>query len=1054
MAVTYIHLCLQHFPADAFLFRKILAITFTNKAVDEMKTRILHFLRCLALPEAALDKQDADSRRKVLPEMLDIADEAEISRRADMLRKNILSDYSRFAVLTIDKFYQQVMNAFAFELRVPANHRIEVDERLFLRQMVDVLMGKLGYDETLTHFVLEYLSHRLDEQKKWDPAKALAEVAGQLYADASFAYIDKLRGISLHGFEELVRYFKEEVKAADRSVQTLAEQALAQLPAGVDPLNDFYQGSKGFGAWLKQVAAQGMLKAVAPNTYVCKTVEEDVWVAKKASAAVGNALLPLVSVLRETYASIREEAERRKSSYFLYANILNNIYPFALLNEFRQVAEDIKASTQQMLIGETNRYIAKVVSSEEVPFIYERLGERYAYFFIDEFQDTSRLQWSNLLPLVEEGLTKEISRTDGTGRAYLFGDAKQAIYRFRDGDVRQFVHLSRLDRDAAQDDRERLLQRAFEPKPEPQLDRNFRSRTEIIDFNNAFFAPQEGEELPHTAEAYEDWMQRKPDTAESGGGVEVRLQHADAELPYDEFVLREVVRTVRQLRQEGYAFRDAAVLTRGNDLASRIALALTREEIPVISSESLLLSASPEVCFVIACMHYVQNPEHAVARAQMLAYLCKRVPGAALETALPQATTPPGFERQLREWGFPVDVLSLRRLNLYALFQEVVRHFRLADTAKGANPYLMALGEVVWAYHEDAFKNDEDFLAYWEERQDKLSLSNPEGVDAVRVMTIHKAKGLAFPVVIYPMKKKRTELAKRWVRLEPPVAVPSDGETALEVALVDVDGSLAHTAYAGLREEETALAALDNRNIDYVAFTRPTDRLYLLARREKRSPSRLELFFKESEPLPQEAEDAFQIYHYPENTVFAAPEARSREVAAGDAALPEFTCVSGGLPPLAVSGDTGAASGESLRGTLVHSYLAKLYHPSDLRRTAELVSQNPDLSESDKTFLLRLMEHLGAEEAARLFGDDGTLVRTEVEVSASDGSLYRMDRLLIKGKQAVLFDYKTGSPHPSHHQQLKAYAEVLREMGYILVSACLVYVNADADVRFEEVAVL
>lgn len=1050
LAVSYLRICLQYYPQDAFIFRKILCITFTNKAVNEMKGRILYFLQCLATEPEQLDAKQQKQREALLPHLTDIASVAELRERADAVWKHILADYSRFSVLTIDKFYQRLMNTFAFELELPANHRLELDEQLFTRQMVDMLLAKLGYDESLTGFVLQYLHHRLDGQQKWDPAGALSEVAKELYKDETFPYEPMLELLRLDDFNEIIRKMKAEQQQLKSELQQLAKNALESLPSHVDVCRDFAYTTSGFGAWLKHVAEGNLEKAFAPGQRVRDAVEKGQWVPAKVSETVRASIEGAAPQLEIAYEEICSLAAARKATYCLYANILKNIYPFALLSEFQKVAAEIKDTTQQMLIGETNRCIARVVTSEDVPFIYEQLGERYAYFFIDEFQDTSRLQWQNLLPLVNEALSKSILSTGKSGKAALFGDAKQAIYRFRDGDVRQFVHLSRLDKEGAMSRLEESLKSAFALRA---LNRNFRSREEIVHFNNAYFQTQgRGETRPDIlTSAYEDLEQQMPDVCspKKGGGVELYLFEHTKEFPYEDFVLYQTEQIVRQVHAEGYAFRDIAVLTRSNALASSVAVMLSQQGIPVVSSESLLLNASPEVRFVMACLRCVSQPEHAIARAEVLLYLLEQQPEPfSSEAVLSSAKMFGDFSRQLEAWGYVPDWNELQLLNLYERFCALCSIFRLWKAEEPSNAYLMALGEEVWAYHEDASRTDEDFPDYWEENKHKLSLSNPEGLDAVQIMTVHKAKGLAFPIVIYPMKKGRNRSVRRWVPLSQPVTA---GKATLGMAYLEVGKNLENTDFEYLYTEEKALQELDDLNTDYVACTRPEDRLYLLAKQGKDNPL-TEFLHGKCGIAPQHKQDVYETlcYHYPKDGTFISPEKKQLQDTEIDICL---KIGSGGkLPPLAFPVSIEESVEEAVRGTLIHEYLSRLYRLSDVEMLRKMLHRDAFLRPEDTAFMEKLLDHLLSQpEAACLFGDAETLVRNEVTVSASDGNLFRFDRLLLKGKSARLFDYKTGRPHASHRAQVEAYVRLLREMGYTETAAFLVYITGDAAVEFVEV---
>lgn len=1040
MAVAYIRICLQYFGQDSFIFRKILAITFTNKAVGEMKSRILFFLRCLSLPEGRLDKNGRKQRADMLPLLADICSEEELSRRADIILKNILADYSRFSVITIDKFYQQVVHAFAFELNLPANYRLELDEQLVTKQMVDVLLAKLGYDDTLTAFVLEYLDHRLEEGQRWKPDRDLAVIARELFQEDAMEYAPMLSGRPLEAYQRIIRKLKAEVRRMEQEVALPAREALAALPPLVDPYRDFRQGKNGFGAWLQNVAKGDMQKASAPNSYVQQAAEGDNWVTRTQDARISDAILSVAPQLKEAYARITEYVRENLSAYIWYGYLLKYIYPFALLGEFRRVAEEIAESTGQLLIGESARCISRVISSEEVPFIYERLGERFAYFFIDEFQDTSRLQWRNLLPLVAEGLSKEVAGGE-SGRLVLFGDAKQAIYRFRSGDVRQFVHLSQLDREAAADGEE-ILKHGFKAVP---MEENFRSKQEIIRFNNGFFqwVRQRNAENAPVYSVYEGLEQHVPGEGGERGGGGAELLAVDTKLyKYNEFSPELTADIVMECLKEGFAFSNIAVLARSNDLASRVAVVLTSRGVPVVSSESLLLSASPEVRFMTACLQFVRNPGHEVAKAHIAAYLSqKREPAALLAEALPLTKNIGEFNRLMERWGYNLDLNLLRRLNLYERFRYLADLFGLDRT----DPYLMAFGEVVWGYHEQPEQGDENFLEYWEERQSHFSLSNPDGVNAVQVLTIHKAKGLAFPVVIYPMKASRKSLERelRWMRLEPPFR--ADGDAVLDVAMVRLGKDLLKTDYAPCYAEECEMSRLDRLNIDYVAFTRAEQRLYLIVPAEQddaEDSEGPEAYFRHLD-IPSVADachSGVKRYHYPSGSCFGAADSGGGggcvepAVAFPDSAVSE-------LPPLAFDNSEVASGGEAEWGTIVHQYLSQMYRREDVDVLCKTVNKSEALKPGERDFLLRLLANIREQpEADCLFGDEGTFVRNEVEILLPGKIMFRLDRLLIKGKNVRLIDYKTGQWDESHENQLKGYIDGLRQIGYNVTDARLVYI--------------
>ena len=595
------------------------------------------------------------------------------------------------------------------------------------------------------------------------------------------------------------------------------------------------------------------------------------------------------------------------------------------------------------------------------------------------------------------------------------------------------MHLSQLDREAAVCGGEQLLKNGFQIV---HLDRNFRSKKEIVRFNNGFFRTMTENAPPLVTDAYYALEQLLPE--KTGGGVELRVTAETGE--YEEFVLMQTAGIVDEVLREKYKYRDVAVLTRSNKLASSVAEALTRKGVPVVSSESLLLSASPEVRFLLASLRYVEQPWNKVARTHLLAYLSRQyAEGSPLDDQLSAADSEPAFSDRLAKWGFCPDWERLRRLNLYERFRALADLFRLWRD----DPYLMAFGEVVWAHHMNAEQQDEDFLEMWEEQQSHFSLSNPEGVNAVQVMTIHKAKGLAFPVVIYPIGKKKNgvEGKKGWVRLDPPVEAAGE---RLRVAWMNLNQSLKETSYSAVYQEEAEMTELDRLNLDYVAFTRAEDRLYLLARQEKNG-SALERYFRENcgaapETIPDDA--AAIRYHFPSGESFATFE---KTESAPTGTEPVFTFPAlGPLPPLAYALPEEESGKEAALGTLVHQYLSRMFRRQDAEWLQTAVRHDPELSDEMQDFMERLLANIAVQpEAGCLFGDADTLVRTEAEMLSPDGKMSRPDRLLVKGNEVKVFDYKTGQPNKAHHTQLQDYVHCLRQIGYTVSEARLVYIDTE-----------
>ena len=921
LAKEYIRLCLTHFPKDRFLYRKILAITFTNKAVNEMKERILLFLELLA----------NEKHLNLLEELSESVEKSEIAVRAKEILNLIHHDYCNFSIYTIDSLFQRIVQSFAVDLKIPLNHQLELDADTIMSQIVDLILSKLGYDEGVTQAILNFSFSNIEEEKTWHIERELAKTGKEIYKEASIPYLKKLETIQFQDFDAIIKQINSKIAIIENKIVAAAKNACQIVLENGIEFTDFYQSTRGIGLWFYK-KSQGDFEQLSGNSYVLKAVNENVWYS---STCKNKDIIEDIALdLKEYYYAI----SANEQDYRLLRAIWKNIYPVVLLNEIRRTSEDLKQTNKLIHISEANTAIFESIKNEPVPFVYERIGERYKYIFIDEFQDTSNVQWQNILPLAAEVLSSSLFDNQ-SGKVIIFGDAKQAIYRFRGGDVSQFVRLPNLlqsTQNKIVKEQETILKHNYQKM---FLQKNYRSKREIVEFNNAFFeylTKNEAEAIKNiyancSQEAMEDNMggafylsyllknvpRHSELVSESSCCQEIagQTRNDDGTQNYFDFVCDEIHRIILSALSDNYLYSDVVILVRGNDFGAEIARNLVKNGIPTVSAESLLLSKNKDVIFLIACLSYLADNHNTIACTVILNFAADRQK-LAKENVFPYAKNNVQFRQFLQNY-YDFRPNKLFKQNLYERVEELLQIF---DLTKDTNPFVLSFLDIVADFIKSGNKTETQFLTYWQENEYKFSLSNPKGINAVTVMTVHQSKGLEFPIVVYPHKNSRNNMGEKWVDLT------AFEELNLPAAILKVK-DMENTVYEELYKEEQQSMLIDDLNVDYVAFTRARDRLYFIVRQGDKRGDAVKNFLKEREIISFPSDDESVEYY-----CFGTPQAvQINEVHS----LPKENVLENYVSnPLSSNLTTqkherfweNGLSSSTTWGTLVHNYFAKIYH--------------------------------------------------------------------------------------------------------------------------------
>ncbi len=1138
-------------------FRKILAITFTKAATREMKERITHKLKAFA------DGDNDPMLTDIVAELGDVS-ELQIRTRAKAVFTQILHSYSDFSILTIDSFMQRIVSAFTDELGLPFMFEVEMEADELLKLSVERMLEKVG-DEAfteMTQILKEYYLEASEDGKSFQSLpQSLAEFARNIVQEQSYAAIEKNKDLKPTDFRNIRKQLKAFLKQFESHLSKLGGLGLEIIEQAGLVKEDFSRGTV-YNYFKKSAENErfmeelGKLESAAFN-------DGTGWYTKTAKPFVVDAIENAKPELNLIFEKIEAFKKDQLPFYCLYESLVPHLYQLAVMNEIKTEFDSQLRENGRVHISEFNQKILQIVTQEPVPFIYERLGEKYNHILVDEFQDTSKLQFANLLPLIDNSLSY-----DNFNLAV--GDSKQAIYRFRGGDMDSIIalHTQQLSPLAQSlGGNEQTLERLINIKPQLVSDAlvmNRRSAAEIVEFNNDFFEFVSNQYLDDglPKKVYDEhFKQQLPPNVKRGGQVKIefveKTTHETDEETDTPAMVERTLEIVRQSLADGFKLRDISVLCRGKREAKKIANALKENNFGVISEDSLSLKFSAAVNLVTAFMQVLVRPDNKLFKYEAL-YLFFRVilqkipdnqDNAAIKTAVEGNDVRVFYDyvNQLSVISYQLSVIGrgqidnselkiiteksdfnsalqtkdsqllneihnsanrrtelithnslqpykLLQLSVYELAEKLITVFGLFEIVSERD-YLFRFLDVVLEFGTRRGSHLSDFVAHWDIQKDKVSISSPSDSQAVTVQTIHKSKGLEYPVVIVPYADWQftpdSKRDKMWVDLprtaefitkqitknEDDLEVKSEN-VVLKMGSVGLKSGLGQTPaiVAEQYQTEKTKMLVENMNLLYVALTRPTKRLYILASTPKPSKDgkmtkinhwldsyqmNSELLAASNEPLisdhlsitnyqlsdndlsvdditiglnttkseTQNSVITSHIKHQTSHIATVISSDRSRDLRLRRQAERIF--------------DVETFEVKKEHGNKVHYALSLVKSGKDIQMAVNRILAEglvePKEARAIQTSIEQIVTH---PNLAYLFLEENKILN-EREILTPDGKQHRPDRVVEFENKVVIVDYKTGQQADSHAKQLGKYKRLYQDMGYQNVEGLLVYVERD-----------
>ena len=1007
---------------DIFSFQKILAITFTNKAAGEMKERVLKNLREFS------EGEENDLFQIIINEVT--IDKAIIKERSQRILDAILQNYSAFSITTIDSFTHKIIKSFAYDLGLSLNFEVEMDAISLLNEAVDILISKIGTDKDLTKLLIDYSLDKADDDKSWDISRELNEFSKILLNEDDTKHFRELADKKLEDFTGLKNKLVKHQQEINNQFLEIGNKGLQIIENAELNHKDFYRSM--FPNHFLGLVKNPQKVKFFEDSKLRERIEENNFYAKSKPDAIKNAIEGILPELLPLYS----KSEELYKQFLMNRLALKSIIPLAVLNYINLELSTIKEENNIRLNAEFNQLISDNIKDQPAPFIYERIGQRFMYYFIDEMQDTSVLQWQNIIPLIDNALAQENSNL------LLVGDGKQAIYRWRGGKAEQFISLGSG------------VENPFHvEKKINTLETNFRSYSEIIDFNNQFFQ--------HTSNFLqnEDYKQlfidgNKQFTTDKKGGC-VTLSFLDEEVEKEDEVLKypkKIVEKIKTLEKE-FSLNEICVLVRKKKDGIAVANYLSENGINIVSSETLLLQNSAKVNFITNVLQVIQHPNDKETLLEILYFLHDhlelKIDKHSFISSLINKSNEVVF-KELSNHQLFFELAAFYQLPFYEKVEEIIRSFKLINSS---DAYVQFFLDVVLEQQRKG-TGIQEFLDFWEEKKDKLSIVAPEGGKAVQVMTIHKSKGLEFPVVIFPYDLDIYHQINPKVWLD---ELPNDYNNFKEL-LIPFNKDLQYinekssAIYSHQREE----LELDNFNLLYVALTRAVEQLHIVAEYRIKSSGEENTNYYSGifiNYLKQNKcwNDGQLDYAFGDKKRMSKKE-ENNSLSENQEEFISTSWQSHNIKMLAsASKFWDTEQGKAIEfGNLIHEMMSKIITDKDVDKIVHQYEQEGVFDKQQSIAIKKDITKIVSHPVLHKYYTEEYTIYNEREIVDVDNQILIPDRLVFDlDNVATIIDYKTGNPSKSYHQQLLRYERVLKSMNFVVAKKLLIYINE--EILVEEV---
>lgn len=1056
LAVEYIKLLVS----DPTNYRFTLAVTFTNKATQEMKQRILSKLYGIAnnLPDAE------DYFNNVKASFPNLSERVIRNRASDALSL-LVHDYSRFRVETIDSFFQRVLRNLARELGLTANLQVMLNDNEVESQAVDDLISNIdnGNDPLLV-WIMDFVNERMEDDRSWNVVSNIKDFGRNIFTDFYKSHQQQLRLIMddadfFKRYTSQLRALKaktmQEMKAyADRYATIATQYGLTDTC--------YSHGHSNAPGYFENLGNGNFLgdKPKMPNSYILSGLADSDKFVKKSDLDK-----PETQAIREFVAPLIEEAEEMRKHAAITVNsvdlTLQNVNQLRLLGRIEQEVSRINADNNDYPLSNTQKLLNDLIDRQDSPFIYEKIGGQLRYIMIDEFQDTSTVQWANFKVLLDDCIAHQAG-------SLIVGDVKQSIYRWRDGDWQLLQSLN-----------ENNYPETVQVKT---LGTNYRSQRNVVAFNNAFFstaAAQLSEDVPIVTEAYADVRQQIPESRPEAGQVEVRLLPSKN---YEQQMIAQVQRTIEMLLENGVSYNQIAIIVRRNKHIRLLADYFLHNPVNVngeprmlrmVSDEAFRLDASQSVNVIVNAMRFLTHPSDRLT----VAFLAKAFTGTELqpygkkcqptEDKEPIETT--DNYKALLPQELIVNRTALLSMPLIDLAEKLYSIFQL-ERLSNQNAYVCAFFDQLSNYLKRHIVGIDDFLTEWDETLCGKSIHSDD-IDGIRLLTVHKSKGLEFDNVIMPYCDWKLEKSTDILWVEPTVKPFNE----LPVVPVNLNANkLKNSVYATDYTVEHVKNIIDNINILYVAFTRASRNLFVMGKKESAEfPSTLIRNVMADMRIAEPTENEDGIVNYS----FGKPSVRqSTKTAVPDNMneLPAeniFEQKEQGIPVKIEGTETTAhflQSNDSTdfmtpedemeelqkrqsyinTGNILHKLFASIHDYTEVDDAISKMEFDGILYDRPMTRaqLKELIDKALSDPQIHEWFSPKWRVYNECSMLYYDPNEQRVreqrpDRIIYDGKKMIVIDFKTGREQERHKSQVKNYISLLKEIGYHDVEGYLWYIR-------------